>query len=187
MKNTDGRRAARVENQEWIDLRWIDSKSFDNYLKWLAMMFENVVYLFSGTSLIGNIRVDINRNSNATLFQDAFTFLDNCRPGIVDCFIADPPKVLYEAPGKPQASGTPYSVWEASIKNGTLPVEMRKSELWGHNMLWQGKMYELLKPGGLVVTKRNTVTNCNTMAKIPLMWYVHDARPSAFLVRIDKK
>jgi len=184
MKSNDGRRNARVENQEWIDLRWIDSKSFDNYLRTLSMMFENVCYLFSGTSTIGD---DINRDSNATIFEDVFRFLDNCRPGIIDCFIVDPPKVLYEAPGKPCSDGTPYSVWEAAIKNVTLPAEMKKSELWGHNMLWQGKVYDLVKPGGLVISKRNTVTNCNTMSKVPFMWYVHDARPSAFLVRIDKK
>jgi len=173
----DGRRNALVKNQRWEELGYLDAVSFDEYLKAMSRG-RHTVYGFCGQSTVGDLRIDYRKETNANLFMEMFDFLDHCKEKSIQTFILDPPFVLYDGPGKD------YSVWKSAIKKGQLPESILDSQYFGHPNEWQRRAFELVEPGGVMITKRN-IAHTNVLTKKPQMFYVHDSRPSAFIVRVD--
>jgi len=179
MKQLDGRKNAMVRVQDMIEMRYIDNTTITQQIKNWGIG-RHVIYAFSGMSLNGQVRIDINPNSNATLNMDVFEWLEKAKLGCADMIVIDAPFVLYNAPG------INYSVWEKAIKDGLIPESMKKSKYWGHPNEWQRAFWNLLEPGGLLVMKR-PIVNINVLSKLPVLYYVHDSRPSAVIVRLDQK
>ncbi len=173
----DGRRNALVKNQRWEELGYLDVLSFNQYIEAQARG-RYTVYGFCGHSTVGNLRIDYRKDTNANLIMEMFQFLDRCREKSIQTFILDPPFVLYDGPGKD------YSVWSNAVKKGILPNEIMDSQYFGHPNEWQKRAFELVEPGGIMITQRN-MPNTNVLTKNPQMFYVHDSRPSAFIVRVD--
>lgn len=176
MTAKDGRRNAD-QPQTWIETRYLDSTSYKKRLAEITAKMNFIVYGFCGMSPIGHLRIDFNPNSNANLVMDFFEFLDSAKSNFCDCLILDPLFELYNPNPK---------VWEKLIRTGKMPESVRKSKYFGKNHAWQKRAFELVKPGGVLITKRN-IANTNVLTKIPTMWYVGDNRSSAFIVRLDWK
>lgn len=188
---------ARVKHQNFVPMEYIDCNRMTKFLKKEIRKYDFSCYLFSGNEDYCTLNIDGNPNSKANLVTDAFTFLENLKPNTVDCFIADPIFTMFES-----IDGDQYQVvkdgflnankhhWEKAMRDTNVDERIIKlamaSSLFGHNMAWQGMMYEKLKPGGVVITKRN-IANCNTMSQIPQLFYVHDSRPFAHILRFDYK
>ena len=174
----DGRRNALVKKQRWIEMQYIDNISMEEYIK-DQIKNKHSIYGFSGQSLLGNIRIDFRKNSNANLIGDLFELLKDIPDNSVDVFIIDPPFELYNPN---------LNVWLSLIKKGMVPLTWlnSKSKLLGHPNLWQQEIFKKVKPGGIMISKRN-IANVYGLSKIPQLFYVHDTRPMAHIVRIDHK
>lgn len=172
----DGRRNALVKKQRWLEMIYIDNISMDLYIA-EQIKNKNSIYGFSGQSLLGNIRIDFRKNTNANLVGDIFLLLKDIPDNSVDVFIIDPPFELYN-PNR--------NVWLSLIKKKMLPKSSVKSELFGHPNRWQQEIFKKVKPGGIMISKRN-IANVYGIPGIPQMFYVHDTRPMAHIVRIDHK
>lgn len=176
MPSKDGRRNACVENQMWTQMVYIDNMSMNRFIKKVTTG-KNSVYGFSGMSEVGNLRIDFNKKSNANLIGDFFELIDDIPNKSVDVFIVDPLFELYNP--------NPH-VWSSLIKRGKMPESTRNTRFFGKNHKWQGEVWKKVVPGGIMVSKRN-MPNTNVLSKLPQMFYVHDSRPMAHIVRIDHK
>jgi len=178
MAAKDGRRNALVKNQQWNELVYIDSMSMDQYIAALTRGKKFTVYGFSGQSTQCNLRIDCDSNSKANLVADFFVVFDHIAPESVDVFIVDP---IFEIAFNPNAA-----VWEKAIRDGRLPASTKDTPYFGHPNKWQAAVFSKVKPGGMMISKRD-IRNTNVLSKEPQMFYVHDARPMAYIVRIDQK
>lgn len=183
----DGRRNALVKDQKWVQLVYIDVQSFNDYLKALARTFDWSIYYFSGMSEIGTVRVDSNPDLNANVVMDAFEHMLTVVPGSVPLIFEDAPFILYNPNG---------SVIRAGVRRGDIPESVLKSKYfvetpkgnfgWRINQ-WQKDMWNLVEEGGIFVTKRPTTSHTQVLTNNPKMFYVHDQRSFAHIVRIDRK
>lgn len=176
MPSKDGRRNALVKNQRWIEMGYIDNISMDNYIKFVSKD-KYSIYGFSGQSELGTLRIDFRKDTNANLIGDFFVLLDEIKNNSVDVFIVDPIFDLYNSNPK---------VWSSLIKKGMLPESTRHTKYFGHCHEWQRAVFEKVKPGGIMISKRN-MPNTNVLTQLPQMFYVCDSRPMAHIVRIDHK
>lgn len=177
MASKDARRNAFVQNQKFDLMEYIDVKSFDDYIKAITRG-RHSVYLFSGESTCGTLRIDWRKDSNANLIGDVMKIIDQLKDNSADVLIADP---LFE----PYYNPSP-AVWEKAVIDGKIPESVRDTPYFGHPNLWQRRCLEIVKPGGILITKRD-IRNTNVLTDNPQMFYVHDARPMAFIVRVDHK
>lgn len=138
------------------------------------------VYGFCGESNIGQLRIDIKKESNANLFMDYLKFIENAREKSIQCLILDPPFFMYQAPGKN------YCVWEAAIKKGFAPESIKDSAFFGKNHDWQKRSFELVEEEGIMISKRE-ISWTNVLTSDPIEYHVHDSRGMAYIVRIDEK
>lgn len=177
MAAKDGRRNALVKGQRWIELGYIDNISMEAYIEFCTKDKEDTVYGFCGQSTQCAIRIDWRSKTNANLRGDFFSLLDQIRDNSVSVFVLDPPFELYNPS---------LRLWKSLIKKGLMPKSAEDTKYFGHPHLWQAEAFKKVKPGGMMITKRN-IANTNVLSKIPQMWYVHDARPMAHIVRLDRK
>ena len=176
MPAKDGRRNCKT-NQKWTLMTYIDNISMNAYIKHLASKYEKTTYAFSGQSTECKIRIDFRRNSNANLIGDFFELLDEIPDESQDLMVVDPLFDLYN-PGLP--------LWKKLIKRGLMPKSSEKTRFFGHPHLWQKVAFQKVKQGGLFVSKRN-IASTQVLSKWPQLWYVHDTRPMAHIVRLDRK
>lgn len=183
----NGKRNALVEKQEWKQLVYVDALTFDEYLGSLEKTFDWSIYYFSGMSERGTIRVDSNPNTNANCIMDVFEHMKTMKPNTVPCIFEDALFLYYNPNGK---------VIENAIKKGEIPETVRNSKylvktkngnLGFKINQWQFDMFNLVIPGGFFVSKRPTVSHTQILTDNPKMFYVHDTRSFAHLVRIDQK
>lgn len=177
-------------------MRYIDNESMQRELRnFVRNKFS--VYLFCGQENYCTLNVDADPRSKANLLVEGLTFLENLQDNSVDVFIFDPLFVFIndeamDSEGKIKDGF--YNAnklhWEKAMRDYGLSEEVieqaKKSDLFGHNMELQRAIYQKIKPGGTVISKRG-MANCNTMSKVPELYYVHDSRPSAHIVRFDHK
>ncbi len=190
MHNEDGRRNARIEKSNWVEMRYIDNESMQRELRnFVKNKFS--VYLFCGQENYCSLNVDADPRSKANLLMEGLTFLESLQDESVDVIIADPLFVMEDDEQiKDGFYNANKSHWEKAMRDYGLSEEVitqaKRSKLFGHNMEFQRTLFKKIKPGGVVITKRG-MANCNTMSKIPQLYYVHDSRPSAHIVRFDWK
>jgi len=178
MTAKDGRRNALVKNQQWNELVYIDSMSMDQYIEAMTRGKKFTVYGFSGQSTQCTLRIDFDKDSNANLIDDFLVALQKIPDNSVDVFIVDP---IFEIYYNPNAA-----VWLKAIRDGRIPETVNGSGFLGHPNAWQAAVFAKVKPGGMMISKRD-IRNTNVLSKEPQMFYVHDARPMAYIVRIDQK
>lgn len=178
MPAKDGRRNALVKNQQWNELVYIDSMSMDQYIEAMTRGKKFTVYGFSGQSTQCTLRIDWDKDSNANLIGDFFVLLDQIKDNSVDVFIVDP---IFEIMYNPNPA-----VWAKAINDERLPRSTHATGYVGHPNKWQADVFKKVKPGGMMISKRD-IRNTNVLSKEPQMFYVHDARPMAYIVRIDQK
>jgi len=129
--------------------------------------------------------------------MEGLAFLESLEDNSVDVLICDPLFVFVDdedldSEGKVVDGfyNANKKHWENAMRKSGLSEEIieqaKKSALFGHNMEFQRMLYRKVKPGGVVITKRG-MANCNTMSKLPQIYYVYDSRPSAHHVRFDWK
>lgn len=174
----DKRKNAQVTQGNLIEIRHYDHKKYLERIEHLCKGFHSL-YLFSGTSPVGDDRIDINPNSNATILDDVFLFLEKARPNVWQRILYDPPFECYN-PNR--------AVWENAIKKGILPESSRHSIYFGHPHEWRGRIFELLPIGGIAIGKINATTT-QKMAKFPnfTIWWLEDSRPNVTIFREDYK
>ena len=177
LASKDGRRNAFVKEQKWEPLEMVDTASLDTYLK-MVTLGRYSAYLFSGSSPFGTLRVDFKAHPNVNLQADVLHLIDQLQPNSLDVVIADP---LFDVLYNPSEA-----VWEKAIRDGRIPESVRTSKYFARPHAWQHRCLELVKPGGLFITKRN-IPHTAGLTDNPQMFYIHDARPMAFIVRIDHK
>lgn len=87
-----------------------------------------ILHLFSGMSEIGNIRIDINPNSRATIIEDVFEYIQDCSE-VFNTILLDP---IYCSEERQEIWKEKYS--KLGIKKEQLyifPYDTRKTrELW---------------------------------------------------------
>lgn len=176
MVSKDARRNACVENQQWIPMQYIDNMSMNRYIGKVCEG-KYSVYGFSGQSEVGTLRIDFRKSSNANLIGDFFALLDDIPDESVDVFIVDPLFGCYN-PSR--------ALWMSLVKKGLMPKSSVNSRYFAHPHLWQKEVLKKVKPGGLMISKRN-IANTNVLTEFPQMFYVKDSRPMAHIVRIDHK
>lgn len=194
----DKRSNPRISNQNWVELKYIDNESMQRKLRnFVKGKFS--VYLFCGQENYCTLNVDADPRSKANLVMEGFQFLESLKDNSVDVFIFDPLFVFisdekFHSNAPTRIKDGFYNAnkkhWENAMREYGLPEEViyqaMKSDLFGHNMELQRTIYKKLKPGGVAISKRG-MANCNTMSKVPELYYVHDSRPSAHIVRFDWK
>jgi len=178
MPAKDGRRNALVKNQKWDELVYIDSMSMDQYIEAMTRGKKFTVYGFSGQSTHCTLRIDWDKESKANLVGDFFVILDTIADESVDVFMVDP---IFEIMYNPNPA-----VWLKGIKDGRMPESTLSTKYFGHPNNWQAAVFDKVKPGGMMISKRD-IRNTNVLSKEPQMFYVHDSRPMAIIVRIDQK
>lgn len=173
----DNRANAKVKKQRWELMTYIDNISMTKVIKHQASKVKNSIYGFSGISTECNIRIDYRKNSNATIQADFFEVLDEIPNESVDLFVIDPLFELYN-PGP--------RIWQSLVKKGLMPKSSLNTRFVNRPHYWQQVVFEKVKRGGMLISKRN-IANTNVLSQIPQLWYVHDARPFAHIVRFDRK
>ena len=190
MHNEDGRRNPRIAEQNWVEMRYIDNESMQRELRNLVKN-KFSVYLFCGQESYCTLNIDADTHSKANLLMEGLTFLEKLKDESVDILICDP---LFVMEADEQIKDGFYNAnkahWEKAMRDYGLSEQIiaqaKLSKLFGHNMEFQRTLFKKVIPGGVVITKRG-MANCNTMSKIPQLFYVHDSRPSAHIVRFDWK
>ncbi len=175
----DGRTNARVKKQTFEEMVYIDSISMDHYIDYQIKGKQFTVYAFSGQSTKCDLRIDWNETSNANMIADFFQVLSTMAPNSIDVLVLDPIFEIYYNPNK--------AVWEKAVRDDRIPASMKDFPDWfGHPNKWIHAAFEKVKPGGLLIQKRD-IRNINGLSKNPTLFYVHDARPMAYIVRVDQK
>lgn len=177
-------------------MRYIDNESMQRELRnFVKNKFS--VYLFCGQENYCTLNVDADIRSKANMIMEGLTFLESLKDNSIDVFIIDPLFIFIddealdsEGEVKDGFYNANKKHWEKAMRKFGLSEEMieqaKKSDLFGHNMELQRTIFKKVKPGGVVISKRG-MANCNTMSKIPQLYYVYDSRPSAHIVRFDWK
>jgi len=193
----DNRTNARVSNQNLVEMRYIDNETMQLELRNFVRN-KYSIYLCCGQEDYCTVNVDADIRSKANVKMEVLTFLESLKDNSVDVIIWDGLFVFIDnesldSEGKVKDGfyNANKKSWENAMRKYGLSEEIitqsMQSELFGHNMKLQQTLYEKVKPNsGCVVTKRG-MANCNTMSKIPQLYYVHDSRPSAHIVRFDWK
>ena len=193
----DNRSNARITNQNWVEMRYIDNETMQLELRNFVRN-KYSIYLCCGQEDYCTVNVDADPRSKANIKTEVLTFLESLKDNSVDVLIWDGLFVFIDnesldSEGKVKDGfyNANKTAWEKAMRKYGLSEDIiaqsKKSDLFGHNMRLQQTLYEKVKPdGGVVVTKRG-MANCNTMSKIPQIYYVHDSRPSAHIVRFDWK
>ena len=175
----DGRTNAKVKKQTFEEMVYIDSISMDEYIKFQTMGKKFTVYGFSGQSTQCDLRIDWDKDSNANMIADFFQVLSVMAPNSVDVFVLDPIFEIFFNPNK--------AVWEKAVRDLRITATMKDYPDWfGHPNKWVHAVFDKVKPGGLLIQKRD-IRNINGLSKNPKLFYVHDSRPMAYIVRIDQK
>jgi len=192
----DKRANPRITDQGHIEIRFIDNESMQRELRnFVKNKFS--VYLFCGQEDYCTINVDADPRSKANFKMEGLQFLKALEDNSVDVFIFDPLFIFIDnesldSEGKVKDGfyNANVKAWENAMRKYGLSEEVitqaKKSPLFGHNMELQRTIYKKVKPGGVAISKRG-MANCNTMSKLPQLYYVHDSRPSAHIVRWDWK
>lgn len=192
----DRRSNPRISNQNWVEMRYIDNESMQRKLR-IFVKGKFSVYAFCGQENYCTLNVDADPRSKANLVTEVLTFLESLQDNSVDVFIFDPLFVFIDDEAldsegriKDGFYNANAKAWENAMRKYGLSEEViaqaKRSPLFGHNMELQRTIFNKVKPGGVVISKRG-MANCNTMSKIPELYYVHDSRPSAHIVRFDHK
>jgi hypothetical protein len=178
-KLVDKRKAARVKKQTFEEMVYMDSISMDQYIEYQILGKKFTVYGFSGQSTQCDLRIDWDPGSNANMIADFFQVLETIKPNSVDVFMLDPIFEIFYNPNP--------AVWEKAIRDDRIPKTMKNFPDWfGHPNKWIHAVFEKVKPGGLLIQKRD-IRNINGLSTNPKLFYVHDSRPMAYIVRIDQK
>ncbi len=192
----DSRINQRIADQNAVEMRYIDNETMQLELRnFVRNKFS--VYLFCGQQDYCTLNVDADPRSKANMIMEGLQFLESIHDNSLDVLICDPLFVFIEdealdVEGKVMNGfyNANKKAWENAMRKYGLSEDIiqqsMKSELFGHNMELQRKLYDKVKEGGCVITKRG-LANCNTMSKIPQLFYVYDSRPSAHIVRFDWK
>lgn len=192
----DKRANPRITNQNHVEMRYLDNESLQRELRnFVKNKFS--IYLFCGQEDYCTLNVDADPRSKANVIMEGLKFLESIQDNSVDVFIFDPLFIFIDdealdSEGKVKDGfyNANAKAWENAMKKYGLSEEViaqaKESPLFGHNMELQRTIYKKVKPGGVVISKRG-MANCNTMSKIPQLYYVHDSRPSAHIVRFDWK
>jgi hypothetical protein len=192
----DNRANPRITEQDWVEMRYVDNESLQRELRNFVKN-KYSVYLFCGQENYCTLNVDADPRSKANLVMEGLSFLEKLADNSVDVFIFDPLFVFIDdesmdSEGKVKDGfyNANAVAWERAMKKYGLSdkviLEAKQSPLFGHNMELQRTIFKKVKPGGVVISKRG-MANCNTMSKLPQLYYVHDSRPSAHIVRFDWK
>jgi hypothetical protein len=192
----DHRVNPRITNQNFVEMRYIDNESLQRELRnFVKNKFS--VYAFCGQEHYCTLNVDADPRSKANLIMEVLTFLESLQDNSIDVFIFDPLFVFIDdealdSEGKIKDGfyNANSKAWEKAMRKYGLSEEIiaqaKKSPLFGHNMELQRTIFKKVKPGGVAISKRG-MANCNTMSKLPQLYYVYDSRPSAHIVRFDWK
>jgi hypothetical protein len=105
-------------------------------------------------------------------------FLDQIKDEFFDVLIIDPLFDVYYNPN--------VDVWEKAIRDQRIPESTRTTPYFGHPNELQRACYNKVKHGGILISKRD-IRNTNVLSDNPQLYYVHDARPMAYIVRVDHK
>jgi len=192
----DNRINGRVANQNSVEMRYIDNETIQLELRnFVKNKFS--IYLCCGQQDYCTLNVDADLRSKANFIMEALSFLESLKDNSIDVIIWDGLFVFIEdesldAEGKVMNGfyNANKKAWENAMRKYGLSEEIiqqsMKSKLFGHNMELQRTLFNKVKEGGCVVTKRG-LANCNTMSKVPQLFYVYDSRPSAHIIRFDWK
>lgn len=183
----DSRRNAMVEQQRWQQLVYIDVESFDQYIDSMTKTVDWSIYYFSGMSERGTIRVDSNPDTNANTVMDAFDHVATIRKESVPLIAEDAPFILYNPNGAVIKSAVQKGLVPESTLHSKYMVKTPKGNLGFKINQWQKDMFDLVIPGGFFISKRPTTSHTQVLTTNPKMFYVHDSRSFAHIVRIDQK
>lgn len=193
----DNRTNARVSTQNSVEMRYLDTETMKLELRNFVRN-KYSIYFCCGQQDYCTVNVDADPKSKANVKMEVLTFLESLKDNSVDVIIWDGLFVFIDdedldSEGKVVDGfyNANKKHWENAMRKFGLSEDIieqsKKSALFGHNMRLQQTLYEKVRPdGGVVITKRG-MANCNTMSKIPQLYYVHDSRPSAHIVRFDWK
>lgn len=117
----DGRKAAKVKKGYVHRMEHMDQPYAEKFIEDVCnsvMVRPRIINGCCGDSRIGQIRYDIDPNSNRTMDADLKDQLNIFRPGQCDFYIIDPPDEFYNPfakwvaknyyKGKRKSDGTPY-------------------------------------------------------------------------------
>lgn len=102
MKKTDGRKNARVSKGDVFIMEHIDAPYLEKFIEDLINSFgpgHRILNGCCGSSRLGDIRFDIDKNSNRTMNADLKEQLTLFRKNQFDFYIIDPPDAFYNPYG----------------------------------------------------------------------------------------
>jgi len=174
MNKSDGRKNARVKKGDVFIMEMMDAPYLEKFLEDLIKTFGPGMRTLNGccgSSRLGNVRFDIDKNSNRTMDADLKNQLDIFRPGQFDFYIIDPLDAFYN----------PYGNWIA--KNFCKGTDKRGRE-FGDPFRWQYDALEIPKKA-LILQRPLIMTNWpKQLVRDVEYGLIRDSRPMGRILEI---
>lgn len=167
-KKVTARRNANVIKGNLLNAKWIHSDYVEYFLRDFARGYK-VLNMCCGSSMVGDIRSDIDPNTNRNTNINLFDVLQFFQPGQVEGVICDAPYKAFN----PNSRIIKQAAKERHI---TPPGSLANQ--------WQ---FDLFKICSKWMITRRPMMNINLPSRYHEYFIIEDSRPSLQLLRIDYK
>ena len=153
----DGRKNANVKKGKVLRMQDIHSDYVEYFLD-QTVGGEHCLNVCCGSSIVGDIRLDISPNTNRTRYGDLFEIHNEFKPRSIPFVIIDPPFDFYNPNSriiKEKCNGNPY--------------------------LWQFRAFDIVSK--CLILRRNLIM-ANIPAKFKEYRLIRDSRPSATILEV---
>lgn len=174
MKKTDGRKAAKVKKGTVFIMEMIDAPYLQKWIQDFINSFgpgQRVLNGCCGTSWIGDVRYDINKNSNRTLNADLKDQLTLFRKNQFDFYIIDPFDAFYN----------PYGKW--ILENYYMKTDSRGRK-YGDPNRWQYDAMEICSKALILQRPLQMINWPKQLARDVEYGLIRDSRPMGRILEI---
>lgn len=160
----DGRKNANVKKGNVFKMEWIDSDYLTHFIKKIVGS-DRVLNGCCGNSQIGDVRFDIDKNTNRTMDASLFDQSKIFRDNQFDFYVIDPPDCFYNPHCKDIAEHHP-------TKKG-----------YGDPYEWQYQALDICKKA-LILQRPLIMTNWGGVSKFQEYFLIRDSRPMGRILEI---
>lgn len=174
MKKQDGRKNANVTKGNVHKMEWIDSDYLTHFIK-KVIGYDRTLNLCSGMSPIGDVRGDIDPETNRTMDLNLFDAKNVFRENQFPFVIVDPPDCFYN-PGCKEIADRYYTK-STYYKSGKVKMK------YGDPYEWQYELLDIASKA-LILQRPLIMTNWGGVSKFQEYFLIRDSRPMGRILEI---